>query len=291
MSCLPLGRRGALTLVAVGATGTLLPRLVHADTAALLPGSDVCVLTPEVTEGPYVLDEGLVRRDITEGRPGVPVHLRLQVADARCRPLEGARVDLWHCDAQGLCSGFGGDNGTDSRRGETFLRGSQSVDARGVAEFDTIWPGWYRGRTAHMHVKVWLDSPHVLTAQIFFPDTLSQYFYENVPAYRREVTRDTYNGNDGIAQQATHASFAAVTETAESYLVQMILGIDPMVPSDAPQGRGQPTMPPGNGPRSGPPPGPPPGPPASDGGGTTTGADPVPGDRLRAKSYRAPYIC
>lgn len=232
-----------------------------------------------------------MRRDITEGRPGVPVHLRLQVVDARCRRLEGARVDLWHCDAQGLYSGFGGDDGTGARRGETFLRGSQSVDARGVVEFDTIWPGWYRGRTAHMHVKVWLDSSHVLTAQIFFPDTLSQYLHENVPAYRRDVTRDTYNGNDGIAQQATHASFAAVTETAESYLVQMILGIDPMVPSDAAQGRGQPTMPPGNGPRSGPPPGPPPGPPASDGGGTTTGADPVPDGRLRAKSYRAPYIC
>ncbi|MCB1388050.1 MAG: intradiol ring-cleavage dioxygenase [Rhodobacteraceae bacterium] len=229
----------------------MLPRLVYADTSALIPGADVCALTPEVTEGPYYLDTGLLRRDITEGRPGVPLALRLQVVDAACQPVEGARVDLWHCDAQGIYSSFGGDSGQVSAAGETFLRGTQMADARGIVHFATIYPGWYHGRTTHMHFKVWLSERQVLTGQIFFPDALSEYLYAHVDAYARAGTRDTFNGSDGIAQQASRASFAAVTEGDAAYLVQMIVGVDPMADSGA---SALPPMPAGDRP-----PGPPPG--------------------------------
>lgn len=244
-----LSRRQALTTIAVTATGALMPRAVFAqgaDQSVLLPVADVCMLTPEVTEGPYYLDADLVRRDIREDREGVPVSLRMQVVDAACLPVGGARVDLWHCDAQGVYSSYGGgEAGQESARGETFLRGTQIADDRGIVEFATIYPGWYRGRTTHMHYKVFLDEQNVLTGQIFFPDALSEYLYENAQDYLRDSERDTINGNDNIAAQATHASFASVKEETEGYLVQLIVGVDPNAQSV--QGRG-----PGAG---GPPPG------------------------------------
>ncbi|WP_068305520.1 intradiol ring-cleavage dioxygenase [Pararhodobacter sp. CCB-MM2] len=267
-----LTRRHALTLLAVGASGVMMPRLAYADTSALIPGADVCALTPEVTEGPYYLDTGMIRSDITEGKPGLALSLRLQVVDAACQPIEGARVDLWHCDAQGVYSSFGGDSGQTSAEGETFLRGTQMADAQGLVQFQTIYPGWYRGRTTHMHFKVWLDETQVLTGQIFFPDALSQYLYENVEPYQRDATRDTYNGNDGIAQQATRASYAALTEGAETYLAQMIIGVDPMAVSSAGMGGG---ARPGERPD-----GPPPGGMGPDGMGSsgTAGSPYLPGD-------------
>ncbi|WP_172296342.1 intradiol ring-cleavage dioxygenase [Pseudoruegeria sp. HB172150] len=221
-------RRAALTGVAVTATGLLLPRTSLAATNYLLPDTDVCALMPEVTEGPYYLDEVLVRRNIREDRVGVPVLVRMQVVDASCAPVPGARVDVWHCDAQGIYSSFGGgETGQSSTENETFLRGTQMADETGVVEFDTIYPGWYRGRTTHIHYKVWLNETNILTGQIFFPDALSEYLYQNAEPYLRDGERDTLNGNDSIAQQATHAAFAGITEEESSYLVQLIVGVDP----------------------------------------------------------------
>ncbi|MBF9035772.1 protocatechuate dioxygenase [Rhodobacterales bacterium HKCCE2091] len=223
-----LTRRGALTGIAVTATGLALPQALPAQTGYLLPDTGVCALMPETTEGPYYLSDMLVRRDIREDRDGVPVLLRLQVVDPACRPLPEARVDVWHCDAQGIYSSFGGSEpGQDSEAGETFLRGTQVADETGVVEFDTIYPGWYRGRTTHIHYKVWLDEARVLTGQIFLPDALSQYLYENAGAYLRDSNRDTLNGNDGIAARATYASYANVKEEETRYLVQLIVGVSP----------------------------------------------------------------
>ena len=119
---------------------------------------------PELTEGPYYLDLDLVRRDITEGRPGVPFDLAVKVVDATsCEPLEGAAVDVWHCDAEGAYSGVQGDSGT-------FLRGVQMTGADGVADFTTIFPGWYTGRAVHVHLKVALAGDDVHTGQLFFDD-------------------------------------------------------------------------------------------------------------------------
>jgi len=252
-------RRQALTTLAVTASGVLLPRAVFAqdaDASVLLPVSDVCTLTPEVTEGPYYLDADLIRRDIREDREGVPVVLRMQVVDAACQPVGGARVDLWHCDAQGVYSSYGGgEAGQTSEKGETFLRGTQIADGRGIVEFSTIYPGWYRGRTTHMHYKVFLDERTVLTGQIFFPDALSEYLYENAQAYLRDGERDTVNADDNIAAQATHASYASVKEETDGYLVQLIVGVDRNAQSVQSGGPGAGGPPPDGDAFGGPPPG------------------------------------
>ena len=234
-----INRREAFSLVAITAAGgaVMSQRAFAQETGAtaaeatgLMPGADVCVITPEVTEGPYYFDPAMERADITEGRPGVPTRIRLQVVDAACLPMADARVDIWHCDALGLYSGYPGqgNEGTTDTTGETFMRGTVFTDAKGIAEFITVYPGWYRGRTTHVHFKVFLDQTNILTGQIFFPDALSEYLYLNVAPYNeRGAERDTLNANDNIATRATRASFAYVKEMDAGYLVAMIVGVDP----------------------------------------------------------------
>lgn len=233
-----LNRREVFSLVAVTAAGgalmsqTAFAQSANAGSASalLMPAADVCVLTPEVTEGPYYFDPKLERVDITEGRPGIPTRVRLQVVDQSCVPMPGARVDIWHCDATGVYSGYAGqgDDGSVDTSGETFMRGTQFADDNGIVEFTTVYPSWYRGRTTHIHFKVFLDQTSILTGQIFFPDALSEYIYLNVEPYNdRASERDTLNANDGIATQASRASFAYIKELADEYLVAMIIGVDP----------------------------------------------------------------
>lgn len=100
-----------------------------------------CVLTSEQEEGPYYVGGATLRRDVTEGRPGVPVLLRIAVMDSRrCAPLAHAALDIWHCDAEGVYSGFTsgrpGSRGIDETR---FLRGVQMTNEDGVAEFETLY--------------------------------------------------------------------------------------------------------------------------------------------------------
>ena len=237
---MPLNRRDAFKLVAVTAAGgTLMSRTAFAaETAAteasLMPGADVCVITPEVTEGPYYFDPALERVDITEGHQGVATTVKLQVVDATCRPIEGARVDIWHCNAAGVYSGYANQTDGADATGQTFLRGTLFAGVDGIVEFQTIYPGWYAGRTTHIHFKVFLDTTQVLTGQIFFPDALSQFLYQNVEPYKtRGADRETLNANDRIAGQATRASFAYVKELADRYLVAMIVGVDPNATSTA----------------------------------------------------------
>ena len=227
-----ISRRNALTLLAVTAAGGLLmtrsafAQAAGAGETTLITGADVCVITPEVTEGPYYFDPKLERADITEGRPGLPTTVRLQVVDNACKPLPGARLDIWHADASGIYSGYRGQPGNISTEGETFMRGTQFADANGVAEFRTVYPGWYPGRTPHIHFKVFLDQASVMTGQIFFPDEVSTRVYETVSPYKeRTEQRRTFNDNDRIAQQATDASVAKIEEAPEGYLAQLIIGV------------------------------------------------------------------
>ncbi len=227
-------RRQLLKLFAVAPAAGLsfaLPAAAKGAAASVgLITSNVCKLTPEVTEGPYYFDPGLVRSDIREDRPGIPMKLRLQVVTADCRPVESARVDIWHCDAKGNYSGYS-SQGSDTRldtSGQNFLRGTQMTDSSGIATFQTIYPGWYASRTVHIHFKVFLGKTQVLTGQIFFPDALSQYIFENAPVYGgRSGKRDMVNINDGIAQQAGESSYAAVREQADGYDAALVVGIDP----------------------------------------------------------------
>jgi protocatechuate 3,4-dioxygenase beta subunit len=227
------------------------------------PAADkVCKLTPQVTQGPYWFDPRINRSDVTEGKAGVPVRVAVTVVDGGCRPIAGARVDLWHCDASGVYSGYEGqgDDHRTAAKGQTFLRGAQVTDAAGRVTFASLWPGWYEGRTPHMHLKVFLDARTVLTAQLFVPDALSEWLYDNVPAYRRPRGRDTFNRQDGVALQGGEAMVAAVKELTDGYELALTLGVDPAADwKDRGFGPRGPMGGPPGGPGRGPPPGPPPG--------------------------------
>lgn len=200
-----------------------MPRsILAAAQAPLLSGKEVCALTPETTAGPFYLDEELLRSDIREDREGETLTLRLQAVDADCAPLAGARVDVWHCDAAGVYSSFGGG----SPKGETFLRGSQFADSNGIVEFITVYPGWYPGRTTHIHFRIYLDDRSALTGQIFFPDDVSDEIYRTASAYSRQRSRRAYNANDWIAQRAGSASRAGVSGTDDGFVAELVIGVD-----------------------------------------------------------------
>jgi protocatechuate 3,4-dioxygenase beta subunit len=225
-------RRQALSLLAVSTGGALMSREAFAQAAGgsgagLITGAEVCVITPEAAEGPFYFDPALVRTDITEGRPGLPTTVRLQVVDEQCRPLRNARVDIWHCDATGVYSGYANQAEGADAKGETFMRGTQFTDDSGIAEFETVYPGFYRGRTTHIHFKVFLDETTLLTGQLFFPDEVSETVYAAVAPYNERPRRDTFNGNDGIARRAGERSVASVEAQPEGYLVQLIVGVQP----------------------------------------------------------------
>jgi protocatechuate 3,4-dioxygenase beta subunit len=179
-------------------------------TAELFDESASCELTTELTEGPYYFDVDAIRSDLTEDREGTTLRLALRVRDAEsCEPIENAIVDVWHCDATGLYSGFesasqgsggpgggpgGGSGPTDD---ETYLRGAQATNADGIVEFTTIYPGWYRGRTVHIHCKVHLDKATLLTTQLFTTREYDDKVHAGEP-YSAHTGRDTYNDTDSI---------------------------------------------------------------------------------------------
>ncbi|WP_204378158.1 intradiol ring-cleavage dioxygenase [Tardiphaga robiniae] len=219
-----------------------------------------CIATPQAVDGPYYFDAKMLRADITENHPGAPLQIRFVVMDvATCQPLAGARVDIWHARADGLYSGYNGqgDDHAIDTSGGTFMRGTQTSDSQGEVRFRTVYPGWYEGRTTHIHFKVFTNEKNVLTGQMYFPDALSQYLYANVNAYARKGRRDTFNADDGLAlMDKTHGGFCDIGEKADHYLATLILGVDRAAPVLANR-FGLPDMPPGA-PPSGRPPGPPP---------------------------------
>jgi len=180
------------------------------------------VLTPEATEGPFYLDLNKVRREITEGRDGAPLALTISVVDATtCTPIKDAAVDIWHCDALGLYSGF------DQAPGEQFLRGTQLTATDGRATFDTIYPGWYQGRAVHIHMKVHNGGNVVHTGQLFFDDVQTDAVYKRSP-YNSKGAPDTPNASDSIYRDAGAASaIVDLTSKADGYTATITVGVQP----------------------------------------------------------------
>ena len=189
--------------------------------AAVESGAVSCVLTPEMTEGPYYIAGEKVRRNITDGHPGTPLLLRLAVIDASsCKPIKGAAVDVWHADAAGNYSGFGA-----GRASRTFMRGIQKTNASGIATFLTVYPGWYQGRTVHIHVKVHVSGNVVHTGQLFFPDALTDRVYRKAP-YTKRPNRRTRNANDSIFVNGGRRSMLALRRrSAGGYLAKITMGV------------------------------------------------------------------
>ncbi|MGP3769646.1 intradiol ring-cleavage dioxygenase [Streptomyces sp. SDT5-1] len=220
---------GGATIAAVGTGGTLAANGAFASdtkgsasTAEASAGETCYRLTSENTEGPYYLDLDIFRKDITEGKEGIPLTLQLKVIDAEtCKPLRDAAVDIWHCDAMGIYAGYESASGTagdgsprpsgsptgapsgdrtihqEPTDNKTYLRGTQRTDKHGYVEFKTILPGWYQGRCVHIHTKVHVDGKwnsdreyvggHVChTGQFYFDQDLVEASRKYAP----------YSGND-----------------------------------------------------------------------------------------------
>jgi protocatechuate 3,4-dioxygenase beta subunit len=210
-----------------GTSATVQPQTSSgSDLASLFDGAATCSLTPEETEGPYYFDVDSIRSDIREDRGGTTLHLAVRVQDtAACTAISNAVVEIWHCDASGVYSGFelastgqGGGGRTDD---ETYLRGAQVTNADGIVEFLTIYPGWYRGRTVHIHAKVHPDGASVLTTQLYFDDGVTAQIYEESP-YDEHAGRDTFNDSDGIFDAATLLTLSAEDD---GYLGLITIGV------------------------------------------------------------------
>ncbi|AMY71043.1 hypothetical protein [Frigidibacter mobilis] len=178
-----------------------------------------CMVAAEAVEGPYYIDERIVRSDIRDDQPGLRLELDFQIvnANAYCRPVPGAVVSIWHCNALGEYSGYlyqlpdappdftlmdPATGHFPPRGAERFLRGVQTADAEGRVRFTTIFPGWYRPRVTHLHMRVYLSDTASLTTQLYFPDSLSTAVYSSSEAYVKRGPSPFNIGNDPIRAQS-----------------------------------------------------------------------------------------
>lgn len=218
---------GGLWVFGCGESGGSDPVHQELDAGAMGDPRQVCILYPQQVEGPYYKQEPLVRRNVTEGRPGLPLTLSLRlVAPGTCQPLTNVAVDIWHCDAAGLYSGFPGQLGGVDTSGETFLRGTQMSDERGLATFETIYPGWYPGRTTHIHFKVRPTGRTAATSQIYFPDHVNALVYERLP-YAARGPKDVSNRDDGANQAGGVPAFPDFEVEAEGFRASLTIGVAP----------------------------------------------------------------
>jgi protocatechuate 3,4-dioxygenase beta subunit len=205
-------RRTALGAAGAGGVALLFAGIKSGPAGGLLDalGPDIaqaaaatCVMTPAKTEGPYFVDEKLNRSDIRSNtsdgavQAGVPLTLRMYVFDANndCAPVQGATVDIWHCNASGIYSDVS-QNGTV---GQNWLRGYQTTDANGLVTFTTIYPGWYSGRAVHIHFKVRLPTQSLeFTSQMFFTDEMNAAVYAANAPYSSRPTPDVKDSQDNI---------------------------------------------------------------------------------------------
>jgi protocatechuate 3,4-dioxygenase beta subunit len=162
-----------------------------------------CTVTMAQTLGPCHVNGVPVRADVTEGQPGLPMRVAFRLVRASdCSPIEGADVEIWHTDRRGIYTGREAAamctlDDAEAMQGLAF-RGRQVTAADGVATFMTIYPGWYSGRTIHIHCRIVVDGRELLVSQVYFDDNLSDIIFGQHPEYEGRPERDTKNADDGI---------------------------------------------------------------------------------------------
>ncbi|MGN9783406.1 intradiol ring-cleavage dioxygenase [Nonomuraea sp. ZG12] len=204
---------------ATSSTGAVVtPRATTAkDLTSLFDQAGTCTLSPATTAGPFYFDADRIRSDIREDRQGLRLRVAIKVQDSEtCEPLRDAVVEIWHCDAAGSYSG------TESQDDERYLRGAQVTNADGIVEFTTIWPGWYQGRTIHIHAMVHFTDVRVLTTQVMFDEALNTEVLAQAP-YTDRPDRDTRNGDDGIYRDDM---LLKVTKDDDGYLGVIVFAAD-----------------------------------------------------------------
>jgi protocatechuate 3,4-dioxygenase beta subunit len=263
------------TFLGAIAAPALIP-LVRGIARATSPASGACVLTPEQEAGPFYLAAEHVRRTIAEGKPGVPLTVKLRLLDGTsCTPIEGAAIDIWQCDALGTYSGFASDatafgpppggkppfggpppgggppdgappESDGSSLGpppatptntSTYLRGTQITDPEGFVNFLTIFPGFYRGRVNHIHLKVHaglatpaeIEKRIVHTGQLFFPESLASALSKREPYAQHRIERTSLHDDHVFTSQhgsSAMADVARVPGETESYVASLTVSID-----------------------------------------------------------------
>jgi len=207
--------------VAAAAAGVEAFRDPPSASAAIEQGVAQCILTPELTQGPFYVPGEAIRHDITEGKAGTPFLLSCGVVNAStCKPIAKAAVDVWHCDAGGVYSGAIANNS-----GTNFLRGVQRTNARGIATFKTIYPGFYAGRAVHIHVKVHVGGNVVHTGQLFFPAAVTEAVYAKEPYSAHGSSPDTPNAQDAIFRNGGRYGMLVVRRAAAGYTGRITMGV------------------------------------------------------------------
>jgi protocatechuate 3,4-dioxygenase beta subunit len=218
---------GSFSLVAAGGAllGQRMPNLMAAaatPTATPTGALSSCVVRPELTEGPYFVDQMLNRMDIRSDPAtnimidGAKLQINFRLSDVSngtCKPLEGAQVDIWHCDPAGRYSGVEDSNSNASE--EFWLRGYQLSDADGLASFITVYPGWYQGRAVHIHFKIRTQDAaqanYEFTSQLFFDETFTDTIHAETP-YVEKGYRTLLNDGDNIYSGGGQQLVLLVTE-------------------------------------------------------------------------------
>jgi protocatechuate 3,4-dioxygenase beta subunit len=181
------------------------------------------------------VDERIKRSDIRSDpsngsvKEGVPLRLIFRVSQinaSSCTPLSNAAVDVWHCDALGVYSDV--SDRSFSTVGQKFLRGYQVTDANGSVEFVTIYPGWYPGRTIHIHFKIRTDfasqRSYEFTSQLYFDDSLTDLVHANAP-YAAKGQRTQRNDQDGIFRYGGEELMLKLTQDANGYVGTFDIGL------------------------------------------------------------------
>ncbi len=191
-----------------------------------------CVVRPELALGPVFVEQELARSDIREDTSngvmsaGALLALSIRVStlsDNACTPLEGAQVDIWQCDVDGVYSdtselGF-------QTVGQKFLRGYQTTGADGLVKFTTIYPGWYEGRAVHIHFKIRTKDGHDFTSQLFFDDAFTDKVFAQAP-YNGRGERFLRNDDDGIFEESNGQMMLNVSETEQGYSTEFHVALD-----------------------------------------------------------------
>lgn len=175
-----------------------------------------CTVTNSETEGPFPTKSPttLVTNNITSDRKGTSLTIKVYIrnVNASCAIIQDAIVDIWHCDAAGLYSEYGGTGMQSADMTAVhFLRGRQTTDTNGMAAWSSIYPGWYSGRAPHIHVHVYTSAgKSLLVTQIAFPEDVSKVIYAQ-GVYASHGQADTSNAKDNVFGDGVTNEMSVVT--------------------------------------------------------------------------------
>lgn len=159
-------------------------------TVADFESSSECSMVKDSFEGPFFYCTNPNSNEIAKGKEGLPLVVALRALDTKtCKPIADAIIDIWHCDAMGLYSGYelaidqpiASARHAEPANTDRACRGALRVDHDGIAEFHTIYPGFYVERATHIHFKAHLGNRCFLTNQAYLPEEINDATYLNAP--------------------------------------------------------------------------------------------------------------